>query len=208
MHALDDTDRAIIRCLRADGRMSNAALAEAVGLSASACLRRLRLLEHRGVIRGYTAIVEEAAPREGVTVIVQITLEKQTDDSMRRFEEAVRRCPEVRECHLMTGMSDYLLRVEAHHLAVGEEERAASDAGRLQEAAEERERAAQTGPPRFEVYLGPEELDQGVTRRGAMEGAGQVAEESADLPGKGGRHVRAGPGDAQPAQQLDAAGRR
>ncbi|TCZ66740.1 Lrp/AsnC family transcriptional regulator [Roseicella aquatilis] len=117
MHALDETDRAMLRCLRADGRMSNAALAEAVGLSPSACLRRLRLLEHRGVIRGYTAIIEEAAPREGVTVIVQITLERQTDDSMKRFEESVRRCPEVRECHLMTGMSDYLLRVEARDAA-------------------------------------------------------------------------------------------
>ncbi|NOG73291.1 Lrp/AsnC family transcriptional regulator [Roseicella sp. DB1501] len=117
MHALDDTDRAILRQLRADGRMSNAALAEAVGLSPSACLRRLRLLEHRGVIRGYTAIIEEAAPREGVVVIVQITLERQTDASMQGFETAVRRCPEVRECYLMTGMSDYLLRVEARDAA-------------------------------------------------------------------------------------------
>ncbi|MCB4821608.1 Lrp/AsnC family transcriptional regulator [Roseicella aerolata] len=113
MHPLDEADRAILRHLRADGRMSNAALAEAVGLSPSACLRRLRLLEHRGVIRGYTAIIEEAAPREGVVVFIQITLERQTDESMKRFEEAVRRCPEVRECYLMTGMSDYLLRVEA-----------------------------------------------------------------------------------------------
>ena len=61
--------------------MSNAALAEAVGLSPSACLRRLRLLEHRGVIRGYTASGRGAAPRDGVTVIVQITLERQTDDA-------------------------------------------------------------------------------------------------------------------------------
>jgi DNA-binding Lrp family transcriptional regulator len=117
MHALDETDRAILRALRADGRMSNAALAETVGLSPSACLRRLRLLEHRGVIRGYTAIIAEAPAREGVVVIVQITLEKQTDESMRRFEQAVRRCPEVRECYLMTGMSDYLLRVEARDAA-------------------------------------------------------------------------------------------
>jgi DNA-binding Lrp family transcriptional regulator len=117
MHNPDETDRAMLRALRADGRMSNAALAEAVGLSPSACLRRLRLLEHRGVIRGYTAIIEETAPREGVVVIVQITLERQTDESMKRFEAAVRRCPEVRECYLMTGMSDYLLRVEARDAA-------------------------------------------------------------------------------------------
>jgi DNA-binding Lrp family transcriptional regulator len=117
MYALDDTDRSLLRLLRADGRMSNAALAEAVGLSPSACLRRLRLLEHRGVIRGYTAIIAEAPLRDGVIVIVQITLERQTDDSMQRFETAVRRCPEVRECYLMTGMSDYLLRVEARDAA-------------------------------------------------------------------------------------------
>src|SRR3954468_17614492 len=117
MHALDDTDRTLLRLLRADGRMSNAALAEAVGLSPSACLRRLRLLEHRGVIRGYTAIIAEAAVRDGVTVIVQITLERQTDDSMKRFEDAVRRCPEVRECYLMTGLSDDRRRVGARHAA-------------------------------------------------------------------------------------------
>jgi DNA-binding Lrp family transcriptional regulator len=117
MHALDETDRAILRHLRADGRMSNSALAEAVGLSPSACLRRVRLLEYRGVIRGYTAVLAEQPAREGVVVIVQITLERQTEASMRRFEEAVRRCPEVRECYLMTGMSDYLLRVEARDAA-------------------------------------------------------------------------------------------
>jgi DNA-binding Lrp family transcriptional regulator len=114
MHALDETDLAILRHLRLDARMSNAALAEAVGLSASACLRRLRLLESRGVIRGYTVVLAEreeaGAP---VVVFVQITLERQTDDHLRRFEEAIRRCPEVRECYLMTGAADYLLRVEA-----------------------------------------------------------------------------------------------
>lgn len=115
---MDEKDRAILRLLRQDARMSNAALAEAVGLSPSACLRRLRLLEAGGVIRGYTVVLAEPeAPGGGVTVIVQITLERQTDEHLRRFEEAVRRCPEVRECHLMTGMSDYLLRVEARDAA-------------------------------------------------------------------------------------------
>lgn len=117
MHALDDIDRAILRLLRADARMSNAALAAAVGLSPSACLRRLRLLEHRGVIRGYTVVLEEAPARDGVVVIVQITLERQTDEHMKRFEAAVRRCPEVRECYLMTGIADYVLRVEARDAA-------------------------------------------------------------------------------------------
>ncbi len=117
MHTLDDTDRALLRLLRTDGRMSNADLAVAVGLSPSACLRRVRLLEHRGIIRGYTALIEEAAPRDLVVVIVQITLDRQTDEHLKRFEEAVRRCPEVRECYLMTGIADYLLRVEARDAA-------------------------------------------------------------------------------------------
>ncbi|NKE45643.1 Lrp/AsnC family transcriptional regulator [Roseomonas frigidaquae] len=114
---MDDIDRAIIRALRADGRMPNAALAATVGLSPSACLRRLRLLETRGIIRGYTVLVDEPSPAGVVTVIVQITLERQTDDHLRRFEDAVRRCAEVRECHLMTGIADYLLRVEARDAA-------------------------------------------------------------------------------------------
>lgn len=114
---MDEIDRAILRALRQDGRMPNARLAERVGLSPSACLRRLRLLERSGVIRGYTVITEEAPARDSVTVIVQITLERQTDEHLRRFEAAVRRCPEVRECHLMTGMSDYLLRVEVRDAA-------------------------------------------------------------------------------------------
>ncbi len=114
---MDEIDRAIIRELRRDGRMPNAKLAAAVGLSPSACLRRLRLLERAGTIRGYTALVEEAPAKDTVTVIVQITLDRQTDEHLRRFEVAVRTCPEVRECHLMTGLSDYLLRVEVRDAA-------------------------------------------------------------------------------------------
>nr|WP_305123461.1 Lrp/AsnC family transcriptional regulator [Roseomonas sp. GC11] len=106
-------DRKLLRLLRADGRMSNAALAAAIGLSPSACLRRLRLLEAGGIIRGYTAIIEDTAPQARTVVIVQITLEKQTEDALSRFEAAVRQCPEVCECYLMTGVADYQLRVEA-----------------------------------------------------------------------------------------------
>lgn len=117
MPSLDDADLRILRALRQDGRMTNAALAEAVGLSPSACLRRLRLLERSGVIRGYTAIIEEPGARDTVTVIVQITLDRQTEEHLARFEASVRRLPEVRECYLMTGMSDYLLRVEVRDAA-------------------------------------------------------------------------------------------
>jgi DNA-binding Lrp family transcriptional regulator len=114
---VDPIDQRMIQLLRQDGRMTNAKLAEAVGLSPSACLRRLRLLEDSGVIRGYTAIVEEQGPDDGRVVIIQITLERQSEDYMRRFETAVRKYAEVRECYLMTGMTDYLLRVEVHSLA-------------------------------------------------------------------------------------------
>ncbi|TCI00608.1 Lrp/AsnC family transcriptional regulator [Roseococcus sp. SYP-B2431] len=117
MHALDEIDLTMLRHLRQDARITNAALAEAVGLSPSACLRRLRLMERGGTIRGYTVVLEEPSEPGQVTVIVQITLDRQTDQHLRRFEAAVRRCPEVRQCFLMTGVADYLLRVEARDAA-------------------------------------------------------------------------------------------
>ncbi|MFI5412152.1 Lrp/AsnC family transcriptional regulator [Kaistia sp. UC242_56] len=111
MSGLDAIDRNIIRLLRLNARISNAKLAEAVGLSPSACLRRVNLLEQTGIIRGYTALVGTGA-EEGIAVIVQITLDRQTEEYLNRFEAAVRKYPEIRECFLMTGGSDYFLRVE------------------------------------------------------------------------------------------------
>lgn len=113
MSSLDATDRQIIRLLRLNARMSNAKLASEVGLSPSACLRRVDILEREGVIRGYTVLTGVAAGGEGISVIIQITLDRQTEDYLNRFENAVRRYPEIRECYLMTGGSDYFLRVEA-----------------------------------------------------------------------------------------------
>ncbi len=112
MSALDAIDRNILRLLRLDARMSNAALATEVGLSPSACLRRIKLLEKSGVIRGYTAIVDSGHMENSIAVIVNITLERQTEDYLNRFEAAVRKHPEIQECFLMTGGSDYLLKVE------------------------------------------------------------------------------------------------
>src|SRR5437868_14958940 len=117
MRPLDPTDRRIVQILQADGRITNAKLAAAVGLSPSACLRRMHLLEHDGIIRGYTAIVEGGEPERAATVMVEIVLERQTADSMNRFETAVRKCPDVRECYLMSGTCDYLLRIEARDAA-------------------------------------------------------------------------------------------
>ena len=116
MRAIDAVDRRIVQLLQEDGRLPNAKLAAAVKLSPSSCLRRLRRLEREGVIRGYTALVEADEP-DRATVLVEIVLERQTAESMTRFENAVRRCPEIRECYLMSGPCDYLLRVEARDTA-------------------------------------------------------------------------------------------
>lgn len=111
---LDAIDEKIIRHLRLDGRMSNANLAEAIGLSPSACLRRVKALEHRGIINGYTAIVSSPG-EDGIVAIVRITLERQTEDYLKRFETAVRAHPEIEECYLMTGDADYLIKMSARN---------------------------------------------------------------------------------------------
>lgn len=113
MAGLDAIDRNIIRLLRLDARISNAKLAAEVGLSPSACLRRTNLLEQQGVIVGYTALVGRGADQTSLAVLVNITLERQTEEYLNRFEAAVRKYPEIQECYLMTGGADYFLRVEA-----------------------------------------------------------------------------------------------
>lgn len=117
MAGLDAIDRSIIRQLLLNARVSTTRLAEEVGLSPSSCLRRIRLLEHSGAIRGYTAIVDHSSREAGMAVIINITLERQTEDYLRRFEAAVRKYPEIQECYLMTGGADYLLRVEVENAA-------------------------------------------------------------------------------------------
>lgn len=112
MTAVDAIDRSILRLLRVDARMSNAAIAAEVGLSPSACLRRIKMMEQAGVIRGYTALIDTSDAETTIAVIINITLERQTEEHLDRFEAAVRKYPEIRECFLMTGGSDYLLRVE------------------------------------------------------------------------------------------------
>jgi len=114
---LDRIDIAILEALQADGRMSNATLAEKVGLSQSACSRRLDNLETSGVIRGYHARLSNAALGQGMTAIVHISLAGQFEKSLAEFEAAIRRCPNVLSCHLMTGDYDYVLRIAARDLA-------------------------------------------------------------------------------------------
>ena len=108
---LDATDRKMLRALQLDGRMTNSDLSKTVNLSESACLRRLRALETAGVISRYAAIVNERAVGFPISVFVTVTLSSQAETSLTAFEAAVAGVPEVVECYLMTGGSDYLLRL-------------------------------------------------------------------------------------------------
>ena len=108
---LDETDRKMLRALQRDGRMTNAELARAVNLSESACLRRLRALEAEDVISRYTAIINERAIGLPISVFVTVTLSSQAESALTAFETAITGVPQVVECYLMTGGSDYLLRL-------------------------------------------------------------------------------------------------
>lgn len=107
----DRIDQKILTALQQDGRMTNQALAEYARLSESACLRRVRRLEQSGLISRYVALLDQ--PRAGFPddVFVRITLTSQQQKDLRAFEAAAALLPEVMECHLMSGDSDYLLRV-------------------------------------------------------------------------------------------------
>lgn len=108
---LDTIDRSILKLMQENARISNVELAAKVGLSASSCLRRVQHLEASGLIRGYVALVDEEAAGYLSSVFVQITLDHQTERALHEFEEAVAACPGVMECYLMSGVSDYLVRV-------------------------------------------------------------------------------------------------
>lgn len=114
--AMDRIDIAILEALQKDGRMPNAALAERVGLSQSACSRRLDNLEKSGVIEGYHARLSNVALGHRMTVIVHISLSGQFEKTLADFEAAIRRCPNVLSCHLMSGEYDYILRIAARDL--------------------------------------------------------------------------------------------
>lgn len=109
--ALDAIDARILGRLQEDARLSNVELAQAVGLSPSPCLRRVRELERAGVIRRYVTVLDPQRVGLPVSVFVNVTLEKQVERALGVFEAAVRQRPEVVECYLMTGEADYLLRV-------------------------------------------------------------------------------------------------
>ncbi|MBC7781126.1 MAG: Lrp/AsnC family transcriptional regulator [Proteobacteria bacterium] len=109
--SLDATDLRILERLQRDARISNIDLAQAVNLSPSPCLARVRALEASGVIARHVTLLDPATVGLDVTVFIQVALEKQVEGMLDQFEKAARERPEVMECYLMTGDSDYLLRV-------------------------------------------------------------------------------------------------
>ncbi|ESW78967.1 Lrp/AsnC family transcriptional regulator [Mesorhizobium sp. M0074] len=113
---LDDIDRKIIAALQVDGRMTAQQLAERVGLSASPCARRVRLMEDMGVITGYAALIDQDMVDLPISVFASIKLERQRENELKRFNAAIARWPEVVDCYLMTGQRDYLLRVVVRDL--------------------------------------------------------------------------------------------
>ena len=117
MMEFDQTNRKILRELTRDGRISNLELAERVGLSPSACLRRVQELERSGVIRGYRAVLDPGAMGVGFVAYVTVGLNQHTKAAQEAFERAMQGAREVRECHNITGTVEYLLRIEAADLA-------------------------------------------------------------------------------------------
>ena len=108
---LDSIDYKIIRALQADGRMTIQDLAAAVNLSASPTLRRVRILEEKGVLRGYVAIADEEKYGLPVTVFLRVKLDRHSEARVGGFERAIRAIGEILECYLLTGDFDYMLRV-------------------------------------------------------------------------------------------------
>lgn len=113
---LDTTDRQILRHLQADGRQSNVALAEAIGLSESPTFRRVRQLEERGLISGYAALVDQRRLGLTVTAFVQVTMERQPDSATDSFHACVEAEDHIIECHAMSGSHDYLMKVVARNM--------------------------------------------------------------------------------------------
>jgi Lrp/AsnC family leucine-responsive transcriptional regulator len=119
-YRLDGIDRRILSALQEDGRLTIAELAERVGLSASPCHRRVRILEDEGIIERYVAVLDQRAVGLPVSVFVSIKLESQREDALAKFAKAIAPWPEILECYLMTGPRDYLLRVVVADLAAYE----------------------------------------------------------------------------------------
>ncbi|MCW8858347.1 MAG: Lrp/AsnC family transcriptional regulator [Deltaproteobacteria bacterium] len=110
-NSIDAIDQRILSVLQKNGRLTNVQLSEKVGLSESACLRRVRLLEQNGIIDKYVMLIDQAAIGKPGNVFVRVTLEGQQQEKLQRFEDEIGKVKEVMECYLMSGDSDFLLRV-------------------------------------------------------------------------------------------------
>lgn len=118
---LDRIDREILGLLQAEGRMTNVELAERVGLTAPPCLRRVRALEQMGAIRGYHADLDPVALGYPVTVFAMVSLSTQAESALSAFEAHVAAIPEVRECYMLNGEIDFILKLVAPDLATFQE---------------------------------------------------------------------------------------
>ena len=114
---IDEFDRRIIAALAREGRATAVELSSQVGLSPSACTRRLQSLEASGVIAGYRAVIDPESVGLGVKAFVEVTLERQNDETLHAFETELAKCPNVLSCHLMSGGSDYLIELVAEDLS-------------------------------------------------------------------------------------------
>jgi len=119
--AFDRIDRQILELLQDDGRMTNVDLAERVGLTAPPCLRRVRALEEQGAIRGYHANLDAATLGYPITVFALVSLRSQAEQDLSAFEEFVSTIPEVRECHMLNGEIDFILKIVATDLKTFQE---------------------------------------------------------------------------------------
>lgn len=113
---MDQTDRKIVRELQDNARLTNQELSERINLSPSPCLRRVRNLEKKGIITGYSAIVDQEQYGLGINVFVQIRLERQTEELIKVFEQRVNEIEEIMECYVITGANDYLLHIVSENL--------------------------------------------------------------------------------------------
>ncbi len=113
---IDAIDRLILKNLQDDGRMTNVELAARAGLTAPPCLRRVRALEDAGILRGYHADLDPEALGYGITVFAMVSLKSQAEKDLRAFEEHVAALPQVRECHMLNGEIDFILKIVARDL--------------------------------------------------------------------------------------------
>jgi len=116
MMALDSIDRRLLAELQAEGRVTNVDLARRVGLTAPPCLRRVRSLEEQGVIRGYHADLDASKLGFAITVFAMVSLRSQAEQDLKAFEEHIKTLPEVRECHMLNGEIDFVLKIVSRDL--------------------------------------------------------------------------------------------